>query len=160
MVLMSQEHKMSITEGGSQMAENKNLVLSSNNQEIGGEIVVAPEVLEVIVGIAASKIEGVYAMRGNLATNVTELFGGSVHDKGVSLSNENGDIKINLYCYLNYGVSVPKVAIDMQEKVKQQVLYMTDLQLSEVNVHVVGIIPEKTTLPDLNELFDSEDEEE
>ncbi|HCM89324.1 MULTISPECIES: Asp23/Gls24 family envelope stress response protein [Vagococcus] len=142
------------------MAENKDLVLSSNNQEIGGEIVVAPEVLEVIVGIAASKVEGVYAMRGNLASNVTELFGKSVHDKGVSLKNEEGNIRIDLFCYLNYGVSVPKVAIDMQEKVKQQVLYMTDLELSEVNVHVVGVVPEKISLPDLDELFDSEDEEE
>ena len=142
------------------MAENKNLVLSNNNQEVGGEIVVAPEVLEIIVGIAASKVEGVYAMRGNLASNVTELFGDSVHDKGVSLRNDDGNIKIDLFCYLNYGVSVPKVAMDMQEKVKQQVLYMTDLEISEVNIHVVGVVPEKVTLPDLDELFDSEDEEE
>lgn len=142
------------------MAENKSLVLNNENQEVQGDIVVAPEVLEVIVGIAASKVKGVYTMRGSLASNVTELFGGSVHDKGVTLRNENGNIMIDLYCYLNYGVSVPKVAIDMQEKVKQQVLYMTDLELSEVNVHVVGIIPEKTILPDLDELFGSEDEEE
>ncbi|MGY3766529.1 Asp23/Gls24 family envelope stress response protein [Vagococcus vulneris] len=141
------------------MAESKNLVLNSNGNDVQGDIVVAPEVLEIIVGIAASKVSGVYTMRGNLASNVTELFGGSVHDKGVTLKNDNGNIKIDLYCYLNYGVSVPKVAIDMQEKVKQQVLYMTDLELSEVNVHVVGVVPEKTTLPDLDELFDSEDEE-
>ena len=142
------------------MAENKNLVLSNNDHEIGGEIVVAPEVLEIIVGIAASKVKGVYAMRGNLASNVTELFGGSAHDKGVHLKNDDGNIKIDLFCYLNYGVSVPKVAMDMQEKVKQQVLYMTDLEISEVNIHVVGVVPEKVTLPDLDELFASEDEEE
>lgn len=142
------------------MTENKNLVLNNDDQDFGGEIVIAPEVLEIIVGIAASKVDGVYGMRGNLASNVTELFGGSVHDKGVSLSNEEGNIKINLYCYLDYGVSVPKVAIDMQEKVKQQVLYMTDLDISEVNVHVVGIVPEKTKMPNLDELFDTEDEED
>ncbi|MGX4686751.1 Asp23/Gls24 family envelope stress response protein [Vagococcus sp. JNUCC 83] len=142
------------------MSENKNLVLSNQNQAIDGEIVVAPEVIEVIVGIAASKVSGVYGMRGNLASNVAELFGSSVHDKGVYLTNDEGNIKIDLYCFLNYGVSVPKTAIDMQEKVKQQVLYMTDLEIAEVNVHVVGVVPEKTTLPDLNELFDSEDEED
>lgn len=142
------------------MTENKNLVLNNDDQDFGGEIVIAPEVLEIIVGIAASKVDGVYGMRGNLASNVTELFGGSVHDKGVSLTNEEGNIKINLYCYLDYGVSVPKVAIDMQEKVKQQVLYMTDLEISEVNVHVVGIVPEKTKMPNLDELFDTEDEED
>ncbi|MGY3749720.1 Asp23/Gls24 family envelope stress response protein [Vagococcus acidifermentans] len=142
------------------MPENKNLVLSNPAEEINGEIVVAPEVIEVIVGIAASNVPGVYAMRGTLASNVTELLGRSAHDKGVYLSSEEGDIKIDLYCYLNYGVSVPKVAVDMQKKVKQQVLYMTDLELSEVNIHVVGVIPEKTVLPDLDELFDAEDEED
>ncbi|MGO2082167.1 Asp23/Gls24 family envelope stress response protein [Vagococcus sp.] len=141
------------------MAESKNLLLDNQNQEINGEIVIAPEVVEVIVGIAASKVAGVYAMRGNLASNVAELFGSSVHDKGVTLRNADGEIKIDLYCYLEYGVSVPKVALDMQEAVKQQVLYMTDLGLSEVNVHVVGVIPEKTTMPNLDDLFGSEEEE-
>lgn len=141
------------------MAENKNLVLDNQNQEVSGEIVIAPEVLEIIVGIAASKVDGVYAMRGNLASNVTELFGGSVHDKGVTLKNSDGEIKIDLYCYLEYGISVPKVALDMQEKVRQQVLYMTDLELAEVNVHVVGVVPEKTTMPNLDDLFGSEEEE-
>ena len=55
------------------MAEDKNLVLNAT-QELG-EIVIAPEVIEVIIGIAASKVEGVYGMRGTFASNVTELLG-------------------------------------------------------------------------------------
>ena len=42
---------------------------------------IAPEVIEVIIGIAASKVEGVYGMRGTFANNVNELLGRAAHGK-------------------------------------------------------------------------------
>lgn len=139
------------------MADEKNLVLDAN-QELG-EIVIAPEVIEVIIGIAASKVDGVYGMRGSFANNVTEFLGRSAHGKGVYLTNDETGIKVDLYCYLAYGISVPKVAMEMQERVKQQVLFMTDVELAEVNIHVVAVVPEKLEQPSLDELF-ADDEEE
>ena len=63
------------------MSEEKNLVINANDSL--GEIVIAPEVIEVIIGIAASKVEGVYGMRGTFANNVNELLGRAAHGKGV-----------------------------------------------------------------------------
>ncbi|EOL48917.1 hypothetical protein RV11_GL000872 [Enterococcus phoeniculicola] len=140
------------------MAEEKNLVLDAN-QELG-EIVIAPEVIEVVIGIAASKVEGVYGMRGTFASNVTELLGRASHGKGVYLTIDEDGLKVDIYCYLKYGVSVPKVAMEMQERVKQQVLFMTDIDLVEVNVHVVAVVPEKMEQPVLDELFEDEDTNE
>lgn len=139
------------------MADEKNLVLDANHEL--GEIVIAPEVIEVIIGIAASKVEGIYGMRGTFANNVTELLGRSAHGKGVYLTIDEVGIKVDLYCYIKYGVSVPKTAMAIQERVKQQVLFMTDVELAEVNVHVVAVVPEKLEQPDLDELFESEEEE-
>ena len=139
------------------MADEKNLVLETNHEL--GEIVIAPEVIEVIIGIAASKVDGVYEMQGTFANNVTELLGRSAHGKGVYLTIDEAGVKADLYCYIKYGVSVPKVAMNIQERVKEQVLFMTDVVLTEVNVHVVAVVPEKLATPDLDELF-GEDEEE
>lgn len=141
------------------MVQNTELILD-NNGSVGGDVVIAPEVLETIIGIAAAKIDGVHGMRGNLASNVTKLLGKQAHRNGVSLNILDEGISVDLYCYLNYGVSVPKVALEMQEKVKQQVLNMTDLELLDVNVHVVGMIPEKLDTPSLEELLSMEEEEE
>lgn len=141
------------------MAQNSDLILENMEENSGGEIVIAPEVLEVIIGIAAAKVEGVYGMRSTLASNVNELLGKKAHGKGVFLNIVDEGIKVDLYCYLNYGVSVPKVALEMQEKVRQQVLYMTDLDLLEVNVHVLAVIPEKMTAPSLEELLQLEEDE-
>ncbi|MBO1308289.1 Asp23/Gls24 family envelope stress response protein [Enterococcus sp. 669A] len=138
------------------MADEKNLVLREN-QDLG-EIIIAPEVIEVIIGIAASKVAGVYGMRGSFANNVTELLGKAAHGKGVYLTNDEQGLKVDIYTYLEYGISVPKVAMDMQERVKQQVLFMTDVALSEVNVHVVGVVAEKLEQPTLEELFNDEEE--
>lgn len=139
------------------MTDEKNLVI--NTKDSLGEIVIAPEVIEVIIGIAASKIEGVYGMRGTFANNVTEFLGRAAHGKGVYLRAEEEGLKVDIYCYLNYGISVPKVALEMQDRVKQQVLFMTDIDLVEVNIHVVAVVPEKLPEPDFDELF-PEDEGE
>ncbi|MDN6626338.1 MAG: Asp23/Gls24 family envelope stress response protein [Pisciglobus halotolerans] len=129
-----------------------------NDKGTLGEIEVAPEVIEVISGIAASEVDGVYAMHGNLSSGVTELFGRVNHKKGVHLSQEDG-LKVDIYCYFKYGVSVPTVALELQKKVREQLLHMTDIELSEVNVHIVGIIPEKTVFTELTNLYEEDGEE-
>ncbi|MCD2256205.1 Asp23/Gls24 family envelope stress response protein [Agrilactobacillus fermenti] len=135
------------------MAENTNIVL----QELDngkGRIEIAPEVLEVLLGIAASQIEGVYEMRGTLKNNINEWFGHINHGKGVSVSLVDGHLFVDVYAYLRYGVSVPKVAMSMQKTLKEQLLYMTDLVIDQINIHVVGVIPEKAAPTiDPNSLF-------
>ncbi|WP_027107759.1 Asp23/Gls24 family envelope stress response protein [Lacticigenium naphthae] len=139
------------------MAEDK-LKNYSEHQNPYGEIEVAPEVLEVISGIAVNEVDGVYAMQGRIATGVTELFGKKSHKKGVHLSSTENGLVIDVYTYFKYGVNVPEVAMEIQQKIKEQVYYMTDIDLSEVNIHIAGIVPDKLDLQDLLNLEDDEDE--
>lgn len=124
------------------MPEVNNITLSQPADALG-TIEIATDVLEIIVGVAASQVEGVNRMRGSIANNVSELFGRTEHSKGVKLTMADDTIAADVYVYLDYGVNVPKVALDMQDKVKQQVSLMTELTVTEVNVHIVGIVPEK-----------------
>ncbi|WP_288529333.1 Asp23/Gls24 family envelope stress response protein [uncultured Secundilactobacillus sp.] len=141
------------------MAEDTNIVLDADEPALG-KIEVAPQVLEIIAGIAASSVDGVARMRGSFANSVNELFGRKERGKGVKLTFDSNTLKADVYVYLNYGVAVPQVALAIQEEVKQQLLVMTDLETAEVNVHIEGVIPEKTTSAiDPNNLFgDQEDD--
>jgi uncharacterized alkaline shock family protein YloU len=140
------------------MAEDTNIILTGHDDE--GTIEIAPEVVEVILGIAAVGVDGVYQMRGTLASSINQLFGRENRGKGVALHVADGRLSADVYVYLNYGVSVPKVALDMQETLREQLLFMTDLDLTEVNVHVVGVVPEKVAKIDTKDLFeDTEDDE-
>lgn len=108
-----------------------------------GKIEIAPEVIEIISGIAVNEVEGVYAMQGTFRTGVNELLGRSAHNKGVHLTPTEHGLSVDVYCYIKYGVSVPKVALEMQQKIKEQVLFMSNLEIEHVNVHVAGLVTPK-----------------
>ncbi|WP_125605541.1 Asp23/Gls24 family envelope stress response protein [Lapidilactobacillus bayanensis] len=134
------------------MAEEQNILLTKSDNQ-AGTIQIAPEVLEVILGIAAQQVDGVLEMRGNLTNSINTLLGRQDHGRGVELSVDGNQINADVYVYLNYGVSVPKVALDMQKVLKEQLYYMTDLELNEVNIHVNGIIPAKEEKIDTDAFF-------
>lgn len=109
-----------------------------NKQDLGN-IEVAPEVLEIIASIAATDIEGVASMRGNFASGVAERLGKKVHGKGIKTELSDEGLLIDVYCVINYGVSIPQTAQKIQEQVRQTLENMTSLQTQEVNVHITGI---------------------
>ena len=117
-----------------------------------GEIVIAPRVLEVITGIAATKVEGVYALQNK---NVTDSLSKTSLGRGVYLrTEEDGTVNADIYVSLQYGVNVPAVSIEIQKAVK--VYDMAEVAISEVNVHVESIVTEKSQKPDLAELFNED----
>ena len=64
------------------MAEEQNILLTKSDNQAGA-IQIAPEVLEVILGIAAKQVEGVFEMRGNLTNSINTLLGRQDHGRGV-----------------------------------------------------------------------------
>lgn len=119
-----------------------------------GEIVISPRVLEVITGIAATKVDGVHSLRNKA---VTDSLSKKSLSRGVYLKNEEDDtVAADIYVYLQYGVNVPAVSIAIQQAVKTAVYDMAEVKISSVNIHVEGIVPEKTPKPDLKSLFDED----
>ncbi|HEN3143790.1 TPA: Asp23/Gls24 family envelope stress response protein [Streptococcus agalactiae] len=119
-----------------------------------GEIVISPRVLEVITGIVATKVDGVHSLRNKA---VTDSLSKKSLGRGVYLKNEEDDtVAADIYVYLQYGVNVPAVSIAIQQAVKTAVYDMAEVKISSVNIHVEGIVPEKTPKPDLKSLFDED----
>ncbi len=93
-----------------------------------GKVEIAPEVIEVIAGIAAAEVEGVAAMRGNFATDVVEKLGKKNHGKGVKVELANKDIIVDLYVVMYFGVAIPVVAQKIQDNIRQALFTMTGLE--------------------------------
>ncbi len=122
------------------MSEVENQLLEMSDYNTGlGKVEIAPEVIEVIAGIAAAEVEGVASMRGNFAAGVVEKLGKKNHGKGVKVDLTGETIKVDLYCVMKFGVSIPKVAQEVQDNIREALLNMTALDAGEVNIHVVGI---------------------
>ena len=122
------------------MSEQQQHILEMSHDENGlGKVEIAPEVIEVIASIAASEVEGVSQMRGSFAAGVVERLGKKNHGKGVKVELTEEGIKVEVYCVMKFGVSIPVVAQKIQDNIRQTLLNMTALDASEVNIHVVGI---------------------
>ncbi|MDQ0175136.1 Asp23/Gls24 family envelope stress response protein [Bacillus chungangensis] len=121
------------------MAEMNQMLKMEQGKNSLGKIEIAPEVIEVIAGIAASEVEGVAQMRGNFATGVVERLGKKNHGKGVKVDLTEGGIILDIYCLMIFGVSIPHVAKKMQDNIRQALLNMTALEVEEVNIHIVGV---------------------
>ena len=99
-------------------------------------------------------MEGVHSLHNK---NVTDSLSKVAQGRGVYLqTDEDGIVNADIYVYLQYGVNAPAVAVEIQKAVKAAVYDMAEVSLSDVNVHIVGIVPEKTPKPDLKTLFDED----
>ena len=122
-------------------------------EEQFGEIVIAPRVLEKIIAIATAKVDGVHSFSNKSVSDTLSKFS---LGRGVYLKNIEEELTADIYLYIEYGVKVPKVALTIQKAVKDAVRDMADVELAAVNIHVAGIVPDKTPKPELKDLFNED----
>jgi len=111
-----------------------------------GRVQLAPEVLEVIIGIATTEVKGVANTQGNFATDVAERFGRVKYGKGVKTGWSEDGLIVDVYCVVQYGFSVREVALEIQKQIRHAIVHMTSLETKEVNVHITGIEFETETV--------------
>ena len=117
-----------------------------------GEVKIASDVVAAIAALAATEIDGVYSMAGNITNELIGKLGMKNLSKGVKVDVlegvVTGSLTLNLkYKYsvvdmmvvVNYGYSIPEVSGQVQERVSQQIENMTGLSVSEVNVRIAGV---------------------
>jgi uncharacterized alkaline shock family protein YloU len=101
-----------------------------------GSIQIAPEVLEVIAGLATLEVQGVAGMSGGFAGGIAELLGRKNLSKGVKVEVGQREAAIDVSIIIHYGNRIPEVASSIQQNVKNAIETMTGLNVVEVNVHV------------------------
>lgn len=101
-----------------------------------GTIQIAPEVIEVIAGLATIEVEGIAGMSGGLAGGISELLGKKNVAKGVKVEVGQKEAAVDVSVIVQYGHKIPEVANEVQENIKRNIEIMTGLTVVEVNVHV------------------------
>ncbi len=120
--------------------KNKEHRFNSLSDKNLGDVIISTGVLETISSKAASEIPGVISGDNTLQTEIGSFIGLNRNrvDSTVKITDV-GAICVDVKIRVAYSFSVPEVALLVQQAVKEQILFMTDLVVQEVNVHVVSI---------------------
>ncbi len=104
-----------------------------------GNVCISNDVVATIASIAAKSIDGVAGMFGSITGGFAELLGKKNPSKGVKVAITDREVKIDMFVIVEYGVKIPDVAWEIQEKTKNEVEAMTGLNVVAVNVNIEGV---------------------
>lgn len=104
-----------------------------------GDIKIAEDVVATIAGVSATDVKGVAGMSGGLVGGIAEILGKKSLSKGVKIDINDKGAFIDLYLIVEYGVRIPDIAWEIQDKVKTTIQTMTSLNVVEVNIHIQGV---------------------
>ena len=93
--------------------------------------------------IAATEVEGVASMAGNITNELVGKLGMKNLSKGVKVDVLENAVCVNLNLNLEYGYSIPETCKKVQEKVKTAIENMTGLEVSDVNISIAGVALEE-----------------
>ena len=96
-----------------------------------GEVKIADEVVAIIAALAATEVEGVASMAGNITNDLIARLGMKNLSRGVKVDVLEGIVTVSLALVLKYGYNIMDVSAKIQEKVKAAVENMTGLTVAE-----------------------------
>ena len=121
------------------MAKDEWNIYTIQNDASKGEIKIADEVVAIIAALAATEVEGVASMAGNITNELIGKLGMKNLSKGVKVDVLEGIVTVSLALNLKYNYSIVEVSARVQEKVKNAIENMTGLEVADVNIKVAGV---------------------
>ena len=110
------------------------------NKEETNNIQISDDVIASIAGMAVSEVYGVAEMAGGFAGGISEVLSGKRNmSKGIKVSVQEKEVKVDVNIIVEYGTRIPDVAFEIQKRVKSSIENMTGFIATEVNVHVQGV---------------------
>lgn len=121
--------------------DQNNMIPNGEMEEGKGTVKIATEVVTAIAGVAAAEVEGVIGIfSGTIAEGIDRLLRKkNSYGKGIRVQVSENSAVIDVDLIVEYGCSIPNVALAVQEKVKEAVETMTGLDVELVNIHVNGV---------------------
>ena len=108
-------------------------------KEMMGEVRIVDEVVAIIAGLAATEVDGVDSMAGNITNELVGKLGMKNLSKGVKVDVTEEHVSVDLSLNIKYGYNIPDVSERVQDRVKSAIENMTGLTVLDVNIRIAGV---------------------
>ena len=117
-----------------------------------GEINITTETIRSIVGLNLTGVKGVVGSRKSIIKEITDMLKGETNENEIEEANRTIKVEIkdnkpliNLFIIIKYGVRIPDIAWDIQNRVKKALMKKLGTEINEIDIHVQGIqFPKKS----------------
>lgn len=113
--------------------------ISEEESEKIGSVKIADDVVAMIAALAATEVEGVAALSGNMTNELLSRVGVKNAARGTRVEVTQKKVKADLAITIEYGFNIPATCQRVQTKVKNAVENMTGLEVTDVNIRIAGI---------------------
>ena len=119
------------------MEENRNI--HTIHDDDLGEVRIADDVVAIIAALAATEVEGVAAMTGNITNELVSKLGMKNLSKGVKAIVTEDGVDVELTLNVKFGYSIKEISLKVQEKAKNAIETMTGLTVNKVDIRIANI---------------------
>lgn len=117
---------------------DKNAVVLKADENVGA-VQIADDVVAMIASLAATEVDGVSSMAGNITNELMSKVGMKKLTKGVRVNVLENNVTVDLAVTMEYGYNIPVTCQKVQSKVKSAIENMTGLTCSDVNIRIAGV---------------------
>ncbi|MBR1691382.1 MAG: Asp23/Gls24 family envelope stress response protein [Lachnospiraceae bacterium] len=110
-----------------------------NKDDNSGSVQIADDVVAMIAGIAATEVDGVSAMVGNITNELMSKVGMKKLTKGVKVDVLENTVSVDLVINIEFGYNIPETCRNVQSKVKSAIENMTGLEVTDVNIRIAAV---------------------
>ena len=107
-----------------------------------GTVQISEDVLASIAALAATEVDGVASIGGNITHDKAARASARAIAKGVKVEIGENALAVRVIILVRYGCKIPQTTLQVQKKVKNALEEMTGLTVHDVHVSVADVAPE------------------
>lgn len=109
-----------------------------------GEINISQETIESMVRLNLTDVKGVVGSKRTIIKEITDMLMGNINgtdntSRNIKVEIKENNIFIDLSIIIKYGVRIPDIAWDIQNRIKEELITKIDSDAREINIHIQGI---------------------
>ncbi|MCK4241746.1 MAG: Asp23/Gls24 family envelope stress response protein [Candidatus Atribacteria bacterium] len=109
-----------------------------------GEINISIETIESMVSLNLANVKGLVGSKKTIVKEITDMLMGKINKenntpRNIKVEIKDNNIFIDLSIIIKYGVRIPDIAWDIQNRIKEDLIKEIDSDAREINIHIQGI---------------------
>ena len=114
-------------------------IAESVDAEDFSQLSIKMDIIAAIAHRAALEVDGIFAVDGGISGGIATVLKRDISASGIKVALEDNSLVISVNIIAQYGMRIPEIAWNLQERVKRVVEDQVGIKVLKVNVTITGV---------------------